>query len=112
MEPHLAPGNKLLITGSSVLNCPQLGAPSVMHGRSGCDEFAFAVGAEKVGRIRNADNPRLAFTPSQGTGSITRHTFDGRTVNAPMKDSFGWVKPSEFDPRTSSGQFIPRTGAS
>ena len=112
MEPHLVPGNKLLITGSSVFNGPQLGAPSVIYGRSGCDEFAFTVGAEKVGRIRNADNPRLAFAPSQGTGSITRHTFDGRTVNAPMKDSFGWVKPSEFDPRTSSGQFIPRTGAS
>ena len=91
MEPHLAPGNKLLITGSSDFNCPQLGAPSVMHGRSGCDEFAFAVGAEKVGRIRNADNPRLTFAPSQGTGSITRHTFDDRTVNAPVKDSVGLV---------------------
>jgi hypothetical protein len=87
----LAPGNKLLITGSSDFNGPQLGAPSVMHGRSGCDEFAFAVRAEKVGRIRNADNPRLTFAPSQSTGAITRHAFDDRTVNASVKDSVGLV---------------------
>ena len=50
------------------------------------DEFSLAVGAQEIGRVRNADDSCLTFLPREIPGAITRNPFHDRTVDAPVQD--------------------------